>query len=131
MRRGAPAPLVDHTSYRAEGERFTRAVLGNAQKPWVSERRRRTPARIRYRRHTTIDQDARGIAENERVRRLRAPVGEGEGHADGDSLSVDATDVARTGQTRERVEGREDRASVRRVGQIGRASCRERVFRTV
>src|SRR5437667_2634513 len=43
-RRGAPAPLVDHTSYRAEGERFTRAVLGNAQKPWVSERRRRTPA---------------------------------------------------------------------------------------
>ena len=61
-----PAPLVDHTSYRAEGERFTRAVLGNAQKPWVSERRRRTPARIRYRRHTTIDQDARGIAERSR-----------------------------------------------------------------
>src|SRR2546428_11315143 len=117
MRRGAPAPLVARTSYRPDGDRSARAVPGNTQKPWVSERRRRTPARIRYRRHTTIDQDARGIAENERVRRLRAPVGEGEGHADGDALSVDATDVARTGQARERVGGPEDRASVCRVGQ--------------
>src|SRR3989441_12122800 len=115
--RRAAGPLLDHATYRSRCEGFTRVAPGDAQKQRVSKRARSAAVSIRRRRDTGIDEDAGVVAENERVRRLRAPVGEGEGHADGDSLSVDATDVARTGQARERVEGREDRASVRRVGQ--------------
>src|SRR2546426_2041564 len=104
----APFSTTLPTDPAAKG--FTRVAPGDAQKQRVSKRARSAAVSIRRRRDTGIDEDAGVVAENERVRRLRAPVGEGEGHADGDSLSVDATDVARTGQARERVEGREDRA---------------------
>src|SRR5438132_8517348 len=117
MHRGAPGGLRDPWLLGVVGRSAPETSGVGPVASVVEEGRRGAALSIRCRYHTTLDEEARVVAENERVRRLRAPVGECEGHADGDALSVDATDVARTGQARERVEGREDRASVRRVGQ--------------
>src|SRR2546429_8607625 len=83
----------------------------------VEEGRRGAARAIRRRRDTTVDERAGGVAQDERVRRVGTRVGEGEGDAEGDASAVDATDVTRTGEAGERVEGREDRPSVRRLGQ--------------
>src|SRR5437762_11552019 len=85
----------------------------------VEEGHRGAARAIHCRGDTTVDERAGGVAQDEGVRRVGMRTGEGEG----DAPAVDTTDVTRTGEAGERVEGREDRPSV----QIGRASWRARV----
>src|SRR5439155_23164506 len=105
MRRGTAGPFRDPLLLGVAGRGAWKSSAVGSVGSVVEEGPRRVPVAIHCRRDTPIDEDAGVVAENERVRRLRAPVGEGGGHAEGDVLSVHATDVAPTGQARERGEG--------------------------